>query len=597
MSTLLARPTARGLLPERRASWDWKLILTAFLMAVEEEQIIIQDRDSGAMVPLTLTPAQDAIIFRLLDQAKAREPLRLSIPKARKEGVSTELIALGIEACRTTPNFHAKTASHTAEGTDELWQIVETIIDHHPWPGEIDRKWRFVEWPNGSWYKFQTGGGREVGRGGTVHYLHLSELASWLIGEKGKDQANYIALANSVPKHSPLTAILTESTGQGPDGEFYEQCKAADETKSNTILFLPWHLDPRYRLTPPADFRPTRHERQLAQVHDLDPAQTYWRRRTLMDPQEFRGSVTRFKHEFPATLAEAFEAAEGRVYETFSTDVHRRLIDEDLGNPWLRYRAIDWGGVDPFVCLWIAEIPGPPGFTVSPECPNTIRELLAYRRDPKTGKPLHAATHCPDCIRYAVVSAPITRHLHVYQELYAPRHALNGRNLLALTRDVLAMSGMVEGAKETWEPGDEWKPIEATFADRSRVDSIDLFSSWGIECSGQTNIARRDPNNAQDRSMGQEGEVEQGIDRVTELIIASLPAERQIDVRAGDLEAPEPEDPYAKTPAEELASRPFFRKHTRLTLEQKMARDEARVRQGLEPRRKPKRHPRLGRGW
>ena len=45
-------------------------------------------------------------------------------------------------------------------------------------------------------------------------------------------------------------------------------------------------------------------------------------------------------------------AAEGLVYKMFDTNVH--VIDDDvpIGDDWPRYRAVDFGYNNPFVCLW-----------------------------------------------------------------------------------------------------------------------------------------------------------------------------------------------------------------------------------------------------
>ena len=49
-------------------------------------------------------------------------------------------------------------------------------------------------------------------------------------------------------------------------------------------------------------------------------------------------------------------AAEGQIYEEFDPNTH--LIDGfDIPEEWTRYRAIDFGFVDPFVCQWYAVDP------------------------------------------------------------------------------------------------------------------------------------------------------------------------------------------------------------------------------------------------
>jgi hypothetical protein len=46
----------------------------------------------------------------------------------------------------------------------------------------------------------------------------------------------------------------------------------------------------------------------------------------------------------------------GAVYKTFSRDTHV-IKPFKIPNDWTRYRAIDWGFNNPFVCLWLAREP------------------------------------------------------------------------------------------------------------------------------------------------------------------------------------------------------------------------------------------------
>ena len=61
------------------------------------------------------------------------------------------------------------------------------------------------------------------------------------------------------------------------------------------------------------------------------------------------------KREYPATVEEAWESAEGRIYPLF-TRSPEFLRKFDVHPDWPKFRGVDWGGKNPFVCLWVCEI-------------------------------------------------------------------------------------------------------------------------------------------------------------------------------------------------------------------------------------------------
>jgi len=497
------------------------LWLDAFIEWLESGACTIQERDSGRLVSLgeVIKAPQMAVLDRMQEQAQNGEPVRLLAPKARKEGVSTLIQALAYFLSSTIPHFSAAAAAHSTDGTAALWKLSQRIHEHDP-NGELAHASnRRIKWPNGSTFVTFTGGGFEIGRADTFYFLHISELGSWQIGKhKNQDRDSLTAIVNAVPKHRPNTIIVYESTGQGPAGEFYRMCMDADEQESRKLLFVPWFDDPQYRLSVPAEFALTADEECLERQHGLDLEQLAWRRATLAE-EPFGGREIDFHREFPSTLQECFEAAEGRVHPAFARDVHVHSMDWKPEEALGAYRAIDWGGRDPFVCLWVVHYPGPPGFSVDPGCKQFIAELFAYRRDSDTHDPLHDCSHGPHCIRYAVTTFGLRYHVHVYRELYAPDHASGDRTLLTLCEDVHRLSGWSEPSPHAWVQGSEGESFVSSVADRSRPDSVQLFSAHGLPCRGQVNL------NTRLEGVGVAGktEVEQGIDRVNELIVATVP--------------------------------------------------------------------------
>jgi hypothetical protein len=174
-----------------------------------------------------------------------------------------------------------------------------------------------------------TAGTRSAGRGGTYSHVHGSEVAFW------KDGAALLAgLMQGVPTNGQ---ILLESTPNGQQGWFYEQCmRALDGDGTWKLHFFPWWIDPNYRLhvgtafllsdtlpapfvsddgrtpsmaslhTPQADVPlsvPTDDEARLIEMHGLDMAQIAWRRMKIRELGEL------FAQEYPEDPYSAFIAS------------------------------------------------------------------------------------------------------------------------------------------------------------------------------------------------------------------------------------------------------------------------------------------------
>ncbi len=520
--------------------------LDAFFEWIESGACIVQDRDSGRLVSLgdVITPPQLSLIDRMREQAHDGQPIRILAPKARKEGVSTLVEALGYFLCGTIPSYSAAVAAHSTDGTAALWKLTQRIRDHDPAGALASVSGRRITWPNGSIYTTHTGAGFEIGRADTLYFLHVSELGLWQIGkQQDQDQQSLTGLVNAVPKHVPTTFIIYESTGQGPAGAFYRMCMQADREQSNKLLFIPWFADTRYRLAVPDGFEPDEDEQLLQRQHGLDLEQLAWRRATLEDPTDFAGRKMDMHREFPSTLQECFEAAEGRVHPAFSREVHIHDFDWEVDKALGTYRAIDWGWRDPFVCLWLVHYPGPPGISIDPSCVRLIDEMFAYRRDVKSHEPLHESSHGPDALRYAVTTFSLRYHVHFYREMYAGKLGGSGETPLTLCEDIHRRSGWQEVAPNVWEVGQAGEKFTATVADRQRPDSIDLYSLHGLPCIGQVNLSTRKDGRGPDMKF----EKEQGIDWVNELLVTTVPLRPE----------PRPLTPLEKVEREILGRRRF----------------------------------------
>lgn len=257
---------------------------------------------SGQIKPLKLNRAQIYVHEKLEEQKQKQGYVRAVIVKARKEGISTLVAARYFDNIIRNEGQRAFILAHLESATSELYDMVDVLYKHYP-PmlrppiKESNAKRLFFE--NNSGYSVATAGSGEVGRGATVHSLHMSEVASYENGGniiKGLMQAVY---------DLPGTEIIIESTAKGKDNIFYDLSKMAASEKSDyQLIFLPWFLLDEYRAAIPENFILTEEEEQVKLRFKLDDEQMAWRRKKINGPLGPSG----FMNEFPATIEEAFQA-------------------------------------------------------------------------------------------------------------------------------------------------------------------------------------------------------------------------------------------------------------------------------------------------
>lgn len=245
------------------------------------------------------------------------------------------------------------------------------------------------------------------------------------------------------------------------------------------------------------------------------------------------GGPTAIKYEHPNTIEEAWEHTEGRVYPLLSSETHVGTIEIPDGAT--RYRGVDWGEtVSAYVVLWIAHVPGPPGLLISPECPNTIREMIAYRMDPdKPDYPLKENDHAPDVIRYVVTSMNLAGLVYVYREIYRKDSVAKGWTQPKEIEEIHTMSGWVRApleSRRTWMPGEYGEEIEMTVCDRSWKKAIAEFNRCDIPAIGAKRIKGSKDKDAGTQFDHRDSEIVEGIRHVRALIVGTHDLEARIQI-------------------------------------------------------------------
>ncbi len=264
----------------------------------------------GGIVPFELNRAQQHIHEALEKQYKEAGCIRALVCKARQMGCSTLIAGRFYQRVSHRKGVNAFVLSHALDITKKLFKITRMFYDESDGefkPSTTAASTNELSFGNlKSTYYVGTAGTKGVGRGGTVHYFHGSEVAFWLNADE-----HFGGIMQSIPTGtlSEGTEVILESTGNGPHGKFYELCMEAREGKGEyQLIFTPWYWQDEYRKAPPVGWgiRESPHESLLQEQKErfgIDREQMRWLELKRME----LGSDWLFRQEYPCTLDEAFQ--------------------------------------------------------------------------------------------------------------------------------------------------------------------------------------------------------------------------------------------------------------------------------------------------
>lgn len=256
--------------------------------------------------------AQDRLIDAVEDQLKTSGMVRIIILKARQLGLST---AVGGRLYQKTSQNHAQKTlvmTHKADSTKALFDMTQRFHQHCPDAIKPSTKYSSKKELNfdllDSQYMVATAGGDGVGRGETITLAHLSELAFW---PESTARENFNGILQAIPSE-PGTEVYIESTANGVTGPFYETWnKAVSGENGYYPLFIPWFVDPSYRIQVDENFKRSPEEEEIAAQFGLDDNQLMFRRRKIAE-----NGREMFMQEYPSTPDEAFISTGRPVFNT-----------------------------------------------------------------------------------------------------------------------------------------------------------------------------------------------------------------------------------------------------------------------------------------
>lgn len=319
---------------------------------------------SGKVIPFAPKPAQLRIDEAAEKQRQAGRPVRLIIPKARKEGVSTYATGKLVQRVTQTANHNAIQVAQDGETAGELLSMATLMhanlpdTDQFPIKPPIANRQRRKEIVFGNPARnaqaagdmglnsrliVQSAAEFEAGRGFTFHSVHGSECAFWADLKR-----KLTSLLNAVPDE-PETFVLLESTCNGHN-HWRTLCYQAQEGENDfELVFLPWFEEPQY--TRPfvdeeerAEFEASvgtgpygQAEPDLIELHGVSLEQLKWRRWAIAN--RCQGDLRVFQQEYPAHLDEAFGSTGKTVFNSDHIARARKAIEDDPKPTLGRFKA------------------------------------------------------------------------------------------------------------------------------------------------------------------------------------------------------------------------------------------------------------------
>ena len=292
----------------------------------------------GKISFIEFNEAQNAIHGACEHMLKEKGWVRILIVKGRQQGCSTYVAARYYHRAISIPATRVYILSHESSSTKVLFKKILMFNKNCPEQikpeAEVENRTEQT-FKNESEYTVGTAGSKNTGRGDTALLHHYSEPAFYENPLEIK-----AGLGQTLPD-LPGTEAIWESTCNGynywkvdidsavkkqgmytvetyRDEKNIRRCrlvyKRSGDEGDYRAIFIPWHITAEYRKPLPKDWELTEEEVVLKRLYDLDDEQLKWRR----DKIEFFKSESKFKQEYPFTMAEAFQHSGSSFFKSIN---------------------------------------------------------------------------------------------------------------------------------------------------------------------------------------------------------------------------------------------------------------------------------------
>jgi hypothetical protein len=303
----------------------------------------------GDIKKFILNDAQRKFARKVFDLLAAGKPVRMIILKARQLGFSTVTEALIYFLTSLQEAKNAFIVAQDTKASGNLFDMFKTYYENVPTlykPMKKKDNTRALTFENPtslesvrqknpglkSKITVDTAEAKVLARSGTIHFLHISELAFWPENRKSK---HMLSLLQSL-SDAPGTVCIIESTANGI-GEYFQQMweKAENGEIDYIPIFVAWHEFPSYK----QDFATeeemlafadslTDEEKFMQRRFNLTLEQLNWRRSTIKNKCE--GDVKLFQQEYPSFPEEAFLVSGRSVFDQAQIQADMRDAPEPI---------------------------------------------------------------------------------------------------------------------------------------------------------------------------------------------------------------------------------------------------------------------------
>jgi len=268
---------------------------------------------SGNIVPFELNKAQIDLDNKLESLRRERGYIRAIVLKARQLGFTTYIGGRFFRNVVMNSGKSGYILSHESSSTTRIFDMVKMFWELSPEeirPSVKRSNRNELIFDNlYSRYEVGTAGNENIGVGGTIQYLHWSEVS--------RCERAYEINAGLLQSMALMegTECILESTAKGNNGFFYDVCQDALSKRGEySLYFYGWNWDDGYQLEVPKDYEFSKDDKEYGELFKLNNKQLFWRRRKI---EEFRGDEVLFKREYPLSIEEAFLSKEGMLFDIY----------------------------------------------------------------------------------------------------------------------------------------------------------------------------------------------------------------------------------------------------------------------------------------
>lgn len=268
----------------------------------------------GQTVPFVMNPQQRGLVEGL---SKYNIVL-----KSRQLGITTVSCCLSLYYAITKPNSHCMLISYSLDSASTIFDKLKCMYDSLPSgirPKEIANNRSSLKFNNGSKITVTTLGSKELARGSSLQFVHISEIA---FAKQELVSKQLLAIEQAL---LPDAKLIIESTANGLN-EFYTMWQKAEQRESlYKPFFFSW-IDDKIMFQDEYKQFTERYKAihgTLLTIEELEPTEkTYyemgasleqlmWRRLKIANSSEMQ-----FKQEYPATPFEAFITTGNNIFNT-----------------------------------------------------------------------------------------------------------------------------------------------------------------------------------------------------------------------------------------------------------------------------------------